>query len=271
MGKMHTGWPFLAEHGFHGSAGKTAVKGYMRGGHVKKAVGAVKAPQKGPVHGSAPPAANVHRSVGKTTPHPYAKGGPAHADGIAPRPSSGKVQGGPSVRTPSAGGNLRFAKGGKFKPEDQEKHESQTGFAHHDVEKPGKHYEAKRGGHLHKAKGGPVSGRNGGGFAHPESSHFLPEHRIVSTPIGLSHPKHGHAAKHHATPHKPHGHKEFAKGGSTRPMGMPRAPMIGMKRVRHGPGQKQMPGIPGMPPVGTSPLGLGAGTAPRVMKRGGRS
>lgn len=69
-----------------------------------------------------------------------------------------------------------------------------------------------------------------------------------------------------------------AKGGMSRPMGMPRAPVIGMKRMRHPGGMpggmnKPMPSVPGMPAAGTAPMGLpGApGSPPRVMNRGGKS
>lgn len=121
-----------------------------------------------------------------------------------------------------------------------------------------------------KARGGAVQGYNAGGDQDPEHNHFLSSHKIESHHKGIHHHGHGFSKRHHAPPHESLEHRKYADGGSIRPMGMPRAPMLGMKRVRHGPGQRQMPGLPGMAPVGTSPLGMGAGTAPRVMKRGGR-
>lgn len=292
MGRMRNCWSFGKEHGFSGSAGETHVSGYKRGGSVKGGghgttprgpMAHVK--QSGPHKGSAPKPARPHRApMASTTPHKFAHGG--------------KVKGGATIEKPSAGGMLPYKKGGKvgFKPEDQEEHENQTGFQHNDVEKPYEHYEAKRGGRIHrKAHGGHVHDKTRhhghvkapqrgpikskahrshamGGEATVEHSHFLPEHDIVSEPIGIHHDKHGHDDhKHHAPPHKTHGHKKYAMGGPTRPPGMPRSPMLGMKRMRHGPNQRQMPGIPGMAPVATGSLGMGQGTAPKVMKKGGKA
>lgn len=330
MGKMRSGWSFLSEHGFHGSTGKhQSVQGYTRG--ISKAKGPeAHIKQKGPEKGSAPkahfpPAPSKKPSTGAE--HKYAKGGKVKA--------AGTVRGGPTREDPAEGGVLPYKKGGKvgYKPEDQEEHESDTGFKHDDVEPPYEHYEAARGGHiskhakggmhinpehkgkftarhigvekglhskskvvreeanfarmakrhfepLKKAKGGPVAGFNGKGSSHPEHNHYRHGHKIESHPDGIgSEPHdigHGYADKHHSPPHGKHGHKAFAKGGKyadggpTRPPGMPRSPMLGMKRMRHGPNQRQMPGIPGMAPVAAPSLGMGQGTAPKVMKRGGR-
>lgn len=265
MGKMRNCWSFGKEHGFSGSAGEQHVAGYKRGGSVKGGGhgttprGPMKhIKQHGPEKGSAPKAANPHKApMRSTTPHKYAKGG-------------------------------------NFKQENSEPNESQKGFEHKDKETH-EEYEAKKGGRIHhKAHGGHVHDKTHqhghikapqkgphkskaymshkhGGSATPEHNHFLPEHDIVSEPIGLNHPEHGHDKRHHAPPHKTHGHKKYAMGGPTRPPGMPRSPMLGMKRMRHGPGQRQMPGIPGMAPVATGSLGMGQGTAPKVMKKGGKA
>lgn len=136
MGKgMKSGWNFGAEHGFSGSAGKTMVKGYARGGPVKNETG----------------------------------------------------------------------KAGKLGPD-------------LDVKFPGNHLAYK--------KGGPV---------------------------------------------------KLARGGMGRAMGMPKAPVIGMKRMRHPQGMPGAAGapptVPGLPAAGTAPMGVpGApGSPPRVMAKGGKS
>jgi|GEM_PF-6137221 len=60
---------FPSEHGFSGSCGGSAVKGYMRGGHIKSGTRTAD-PKKFPA--GTPPKATVSK---KTTPHAYAKGG----------------------------------------------------------------------------------------------------------------------------------------------------------------------------------------------------
>lgn len=73
-----------------------------------------------------------------------------------------------------------------------------------------------------------------------------------------------------------------AKGGMTRPMGMPKAPVVGMKRMRHPPGmaggkgggpKPMMPSAPGMPAMGSAPMGVPGkpGSPPRVMAKGGKA
>lgn len=69
-----------------------------------------------------------------------------------------------------------------------------------------------------------------------------------------------------------------AKGGMARPPGMPRAPVLGMKRTRHPPGMpggmgNSMPQVPGLPAAGAAPMGVpGApGSPPRVMAKGGKT
>lgn len=297
MGKLRSGWSFGKEHGFSGSAGVCHVSGYARGGSVKGGGhgttprGPMKhVKQKGPEKGSAPtskrpPVPSKRPSTGGE--HKFAHGG--------------KVKGGPThVHPVPKGEMLAYKKGGLraekedrlpnehqagFKPEDYEEHEKETGFTHDDPE-VGDHYEAARGGLIghKKARGGHIKApqhgpvRSKAHMSHKdhteatvEHSHFLSSHKLASHK-GLKHDKHGHDDHaHHAPPHGTHGFKKYAAGGPTRPPGMPRAPMLGMKRMRHGPGERQMPGIPGMAPVATGSLGMGQGTAPRVMKKGGKT
>ena len=257
MGKMRTGWAFTAEHGFHGSAGKQHVAGYMRGGSVK-----------GGGHGTTP--RGPMKGVKQHGPHK----GSAPTAHLPPAPS----------KKPSTGKQHKFAKGGNFKSEDKEPNESQKGFSHEDKEEH-EHLEAARGGFIKKAHGGHIKApqhgpkrstahmsHKHGGSATPEHSHFGSSHRLASHGPGVHHSKLGHDDhKHHAPPHKTEGFKKYAMGGPTRPPGMPRSPMLGMKRMRHGPGQRQMPGIPGMAPVATGSLGMGQGTAPKIMKKGGKA
>jgi hypothetical protein len=227
MGKMKSGWDFLPEHGFHGSAAKgmTHVSGYSRSKPKFAKGGAVKGPTD-------------------------AKTGKGFAAAKIPTPQVGKK--GPDLNIKAAGNHLAFAKGGAVS-EDSEPNESQAGFSHGDPETH-QHLEARRGGRIHKAKGGPVH------------NHFRQGHKIESHPdgFGVHHPKAGHPYKHHAPPHKKEGHKAyFAGGGIARPTGMPRAPVLGMKRIRHAPGMpgsgksmgRPAPGIPGMPQQGTAAMG----------------
>jgi hypothetical protein len=252
MGKMRSGWDFLPEHGFHGSVSKgtTHVSGYSRHKPKFSKGGEVKPP------GRSFPAAKI------------------------PTPTVGAK--GPDLNIKAAGNHLAYAKGG-FISEDSEPHESQTGYSHSDHEAH-EHMEARRGGKIHKAKGGPVH------------NHFKPGHRIESHPhgMGIHHPQHGHKSgahgkDHHlAPPHGKHGHKHFAVGGIARPTGMPRAPVLGMKRIRHAPGMtggksmgRPQPGIPGLPQAGTAamgqqpmkPRGMGGQMGSMVgtpMKKGGK-
>jgi len=251
MGKMRSGWDFLPEHGFHGSANKgmTHVGGYTRSKPKFAKGGGVKGPTDAKT-GKSIPAAKI------------------------PTPTVGEK--GPDLKVGFPGNHLAFAKGGHFKREDAEPHENQEGYTHREPEQ-GEHLEARRGGKIRKAKGGPVH------------NHFKSSHRIESKPIGLNHPNAGHPYKHHAPPHKNEGHKSyFAGGGIARPTGMPRAPVIGMKKVRHSPamvGGKGMgrpqPGVPGLPAGGTpsmgqqpmKPRGMGGGMGSMVgtpMKKGGK-
>lgn len=243
---MKMGWSFHPEHGFSKSCGGDVhVKGYMRGGPVRKAEGGTVKP-----HGKAFPPAKV------------------------PTPTVGTK--GPDLDVKFPGNHLAFAKGGHlskkfreeeghphkmhkaegghFESEDSEPHESQAGYSHKEGEE-GEHLEARRGGKImKKAEGGPVH------------NHFLSGHKLASMPIGIKHPKHGHKAVKQYSPatHESLGYQKFAAGGMARPTGMPRAPVIGMKRQRHAPsmpgggGQgmgRPQPGIPGMPQGGTSSFG----------------
>lgn len=227
MGKMRSGWDFLPEHGFHGSSNKgmTQVSGYSR----------------------AKPKFAKGGKVGGPTDSKTGKSFPAAK---IPTPQVGKK--GPDLNIKAPGNHLAFAKGGKvggFKSEDSEPHESQAGYTHNEPEQ-GEHLEAARGGAIRRAKGGPVH------------NHFRSGHKIESHPIGLHHPHNGHPDKHHAPPHKAEGHKLYkAGGGIARPTGMPRAPVLGMKRVRHSPSMpgggmgRPQPGIPGMGSQGTPAFG----------------
>lgn len=155
---IKSGWGFEAKHGFTGSAGKTMVKGYARGGAVTT-------------------------STVKT----------------GYQQSEGAGKGGPDL----------------------------------DVKFPGNHLAYKKGGMVEKdCDGGKVMAR--------------------------------------------------AKGGMTRPMGMPKAPVVGMKRMRHPPGmagaggggpKPMMPSAPGMPAMGSAPMGVPGkpGSPPRVMAKGGKA
>lgn len=150
---IKSGWGFEAKHGFTGSAGKTMVKGYARGGAVGKG----------------------------------------------------------AIKTSAVNANFQQSDGAGKKGPDL------------DVKFPGNHLAYK--------KGGPVM--------------------------------------------------ERAKGGMTRPMGMPKAPVVGMKRMRHPPAmpgggagpKPMMPSAPGMPAMGSSPMGVPGkpGSAPRVLAKGGRA
>lgn len=154
---VKSGWDFEEKHGFSGSAGKTMVKGYARGGAVT----------------STPVKTGYQQSEG-----------------------AGKK--GPDL----------------------------------DVKFPGNHLAYKKGGMVMKgdAKGGPI---------------------------------------------------KRAAGGLSRPMGMPKAPVIGMKRTRHpagmagaGAGPKpMMPSVPGLPAAGSAPMGVPGkpGSPPRVLARGGKA
>lgn len=153
---IKNGWDFESCNGFTGSAGKTMVKGYARGGKVA----------------TTPVKTNYQQSEG-----------------------AGK--GGPDLNVKFAGNHLAYKKGGMVEGD---------------------------------AKGGPI---------------------------------------------------KRAAGGMTRPMGMPKAPVVGMKRMRHPPGmagagagpKPMMPSVPGLPAAGSAPMGVPGkpGSPPRVMARGGKT
>lgn len=161
---IKSGWDFEGSHGFSGSAGKTMVKGYARGGKVGD-------------------------------PMCKAKGGAIKTSAVKTnfQQSEGAGKGGPDL-------NVKFA---------------------------GNHLAYKKGGHVDE----PIINR--------------------------------------------------AKGGMTRPMGMPKAPVVGMKRMRHPPGmagagagpKPMMPSVPGLPAAGSAPMGVPGkpGSPPRVMARGGKT
>lgn len=69
-----------------------------------------------------------------------------------------------------------------------------------------------------------------------------------------------------------------AKGGMMRPPGMPRSPVVGMKRTRNPRGMaggmsKPMPAVPGLPAGGAGPMGVPGkpGSPPRVLAKGGKA
>jgi hypothetical protein len=223
-GKMKMGWSFDKEHGFSKSCGGgVQVKGYMRGGPVRKAEGGTVKP------------------TGKSFP-------------AAPKQSPTVGAKGPDLDVKFPGNHLAFAKGGHFESENSEPHESQEGYSHKEPEQ-GEPLEARKGGKImRKAEGGPVH------------NHFLSSHKLASMPVGLHQPALGHKVHphHKVKTHEKVGYQKFAAGGMARPTGMPRAPVIGMKRQRHAPsmpgggGQgmgRPQPGIPGMPQGGTASFG----------------
>lgn len=259
MGKMRSGWDFLPEHGFKGSVAKgmTHVSGYSR----KTAKFAKGGKVKGPTD---------------------AKTGESFPAARVPTPTVGAK--GPDLNVKFPGNHLAFKKGGKVSgyremPEKQNKELfAKGGKVHNDHDEDDERY----------AKGGPVH------------SHFMEGHKLHAHPngIGVHHPMRGHTSgahskggrSHIAPPHEKAGHKRFAGGGIARPTGMPRAPVIGMKRVRHAPGMigaggmgRPQPGIPGLSQPGTSsfgqqpmkPRGMGsglgsvAGRGLTPMKKGG--
>lgn len=155
---IKSGWGFEAKHGFTGSAGKTMVKGYARGGAVGKG----------------------------------------------------------AIKTSSVNANIQQSDGAGKKGPDL------------DVKFPGNHLAYQKGGKVDQ----PIMNR--------------------------------------------------AKGGMTRPMGMPKAPVVGMKRMRHPPAmaggkgggpKPMMPAAPGMPAMGSAPMGVPGkpGSPPRVMAKGGKT
>lgn len=173
---IKSGWGFESKHGFTGSAGKTMVNGYARGGKVS---GVPKFAEGGMVKTSA------------------VKTGYQQSEGAGKK--------GPDLNVKFAGNHLAYKKGGMVEKDCD-------------------------GGMVGKARGGVM---------------------------------------------------KRAAGGMTRPMGMPKAPVVGMKRMRHPPmmagagaGPKpMMPAAPGMPAMGSAPMGVPGkpGSAPRLMNKGGKT
>lgn len=116
-----------------------------------------------------------------------------------------------------------------------------------------------RGGVVKKAKGGPVQGERG--KLGPDLNVKFPGNHLAYKAGGKVQ---GDARG---------GSVKLAKGGMPRPPGMPRAPVVGMKRTRHAPGMKSMPGVPGLPAGGAGPMGVPGkpGSPPRVLAKGGKA
>ena len=204
---IKSGWAFEASNGFSGSAGKTHVQGYARGGKIgpikkgalHKEMGIPQGQKIGKArleeakHSSSPTerkranfALNMHKK--------YAEGGQVKTTPVKTgyQQSEGAGKGGPDLNVKFAGNHLAYKKGGAVDPMCK------------------------------------------------------------------------------------------AKGGMTRPMGMPKAPVVGMKRMRHPPGmmgggaggpKPMMPSVPGLPAAGSYPMGVPGkpGSPPRVLAKGGRA
>lgn len=194
------GWDFEASHGFSGSAGKTIVQGYARGGTVSKPM-------------------NLHL-----------KKGALHKDLGVPQgqkiPAS-KLASAKNSSSPLERKRANFAINAK-----KWQHKAEGGTVQSDERgKLGPDLNVKfPGNHLAYQQGGKVQGDAKGG-------------KVC-----------------------------LARGGMPRPPGMPRAPVVGMKRTRHAPGGKSMPGVPGLPSGGAGPMGVpGKPGSPPRLSRGGKA
>lgn len=233
---IKSGWDFESSHGFSGSAGKTMVKGYARGGKVG-------------------------------APICKAKGGAIKTESVRTnfQQSEGAGKGGPDLNVKFAGNHLAYRKGGMV---------------------------------MKKADGGPIvpkqsltagvvrtainRGVNGESFDRArvrvgdKRAKSVQGAQDAGKPINMGAPGDADDAN-----FKKGGPIKRAAGGMTRPMGMPKAPVVGMKRMRHPPGmagagagpKPMMPSVPGLPAAGSAPMGVPGkpGSPPRVMARGGKT
>lgn len=276
------GWGFSEKNGFSGSTGKSVeVRGYRRGGAVRRdADGDCDGDayrKGGPVkYGKdmdkdrGDSAAPVNELAKGGRPHIHVKKGALHKDmGIPQGQKIPRSAIRSKLARDKADHNVKgerrdvfalnfgkkHAEGGHIKPHKTDPDPGAKGGPDLDVSFPGNHLAYKKGGHLkpHTLQG---------------HTHF-PDH-----PAGHEHM--GHRLYKAAGG----GVQKKAGGGmmlQRRPMGMPRAPVVGMKRTRHPMGMPgasaAMPNVPGLPSPGTAPMGVpGApGSPPRVMKRGGKS
>lgn len=249
MGKMTNGWNFSKQDGFSGSCGGTAVKGYMRGGHVKKPQQTA-APMKHPE----PRGAKATHKGGATTPHPFAKGGKVvrevehkdYEEYSAPRDN-------PVYPEVSENGRpAGYAKGGKFIA----KAIKHPGALHRELHVPmGKKIPAKKLEKAEHAKG--KKGERARFAATLKTMHRANGGTVQST---LKDP---HAAEPYES--RRGGPVKRAMGGLSRPPG----PVIGARR-RMG---KTPPMVNS---ARMSPLASATPMAPRMggmpgLKRGGRS
>jgi hypothetical protein len=210
---IKNGWDFESSHGFTGSAGKTMVKGYARGGKI------------GPIKKGA-----LHKEMGI----PQGQKIP-----------SSKLQAAKHSSNPLERKRANFAINAKK-------------------------WNHAEGGPICKAEGGQIktSAVKTGYQQSDGAGKGGPDLNVKFAGNHLAYKKGGEVMKR-------------AKGGMTRPMGMPKAPVVGMKRMRHPPGmagqgggpKPMMPSVPGLPAAGSAPMGVPGkpGSPPRVMARGGKT